>query len=699
MQQITFAPGKTVLVTGKEYLVTGISDDNVVHLLSRDKIDKKVDLETLHDWYLTGNLRAANQDKSLSKRKNKEETKKVQRNEFHSEEAKERGLVVKAFVDAVNQSDVRLDDKDPTFRQVVDELAEKHGIAPPSARTIYRWKSQSHFTTGMDGFIPRWSRRGGRGVCRLDSQVQELMEEIMTNEYMTSSQKTLGECYDLFSSKIRQLNLMRPQTAQFQIPAKNTFERWIKNSGQAYEIYATRNSKRAADDKYRSSMRNSENWQFMQCVEVDHTPLDIMVTDEDNETVLGRPRLTLMIEWKTRCCIGFTIGFEGTSTQTVLECVKVAVSHKGEVCRKYPSIQNDWPCWGMPQYLKLDNGSEFHSLAFRMSMEEMGIGLIYCPRKKAWFKGRVERALKRFNHELIATLPGATFTQLYNRTTGNDPSKYAVIDVKRLKEIIHTWVIDDYHQTYQKRIKSTPHQAWKRLFDLTLVPLPGDLDLLEILCTDLKVHTLQHYGIELLEERSFNNSELRELARRKQFDKTIKVKVRYNPQKLDRIWVYDEDQMVWIEVKNANPETRDLSAFQLSMINKLRNAAYKESKSKPSIAAVKGQVRDIVRPLLQSKKQRERRRAHKILGLSAPTSLSLQSLEDQVQDDSVMNLNTVPTSPVVKQKTKGIERAVKANPEPAVDAVKKIAIDAIYEGDIEIFTIEPLKAERGRHVW
>lgn len=131
MQQITFAPGKTVLVTGKEYLVTGISDDNVVHLLSRDNIDKKVDLETLHDWYLTGNLRAANQDKSLSKRKNKEETKKVQRNEFHSEEAKERGLVVKAFVDAVNQSDVRLDDKDPTFRQVVDELAEKHGIAPP----------------------------------------------------------------------------------------------------------------------------------------------------------------------------------------------------------------------------------------------------------------------------------------------------------------------------------------------------------------------------------------------------------------------------------------------------------------------------------------------------------------------------------------------------------------------------------------
>lgn len=699
MQQITFAPGKTVLVTGKEYLVTGISDDNVVHLLSRDNIDKKVDLETLHDWYLTGNLRAANQDKSLSKRKNKEETKKVQRNEFHSEEAKERGLVVKAFVDAVNQSDVRLDDKDPTFRQVVDELAEKHGIAPPSARTIYRWKSQSHFTTGMDGFIPRWSRRGGRGVCRLDSQVQELMEEIMTNEYMTSSQKTLGECYDLFSSKIRQLNLMRPQTAQFQIPAKNTFERWIKNSGQAYEIYATRNSKRAADDKYRSSMRNSENWQFMQCVEVDHTPLDIMVTDEDNETVLGRPRLTLMIEWKTRCCIGFTIGFEGTSTQTVLECVKVAVSHKGEVCRKYPSIQNDWPCWGMPQYLKLDNGSEFHSLAFRMSMEEMGIGLIYCPRKKAWFKGRVERALKRFNHELIATLPGATFTQLYNRTTGNDPSKYAVIDVKRLKEIIHTWVIDDYHQTYQKRIKSTPHQAWKRFFDMTLVPLPGDLDLLEILCTDLKVHTLQPYGIELLEERSFNNSELRELARRKQFEKTIKVKIRYNPQKLDRIWVYDEDRMVWIEVKNANPETRDLSAFQLSMINKLKNAEYKESKSRPSTAAVKGQIREIVRPLLQSKKQRERRRAHKILGLSAPTSLSLQNLEDQVQDDSVTNLDTVRTSPVVRKKTKGVERAVKANPEPAVDAVKKIAIDAIYEGDIEIFPIEPLKAERGRHVW
>jgi putative transposase len=215
------------------------------------------------------------------------------------------------------------------------------------------------------------------------------------------------------------------------VPARNTFERWIKTNSHAYEVYATRNSKRAADQKFITSMKNIEAWGFMQCVEVDHTPLDVMVTDEDQQTVLGRPRLTLMIEWKTRCCIGFTIGFEGTSTQTVLECVKVAVNHKGGFKKKYPSVKNEWECWGMPLYLKLDNGSEFHSTTFRISMAELGINLIYCPRKEAWFKGRVERAIKKINHELIATLPGATFTQHYNRLTGNDPSKYAVIEKSR----------------------------------------------------------------------------------------------------------------------------------------------------------------------------------------------------------------------------------------------------------------------------
>ncbi len=701
MERITFAPGRKVLVIGKEFTVTGISDNNEIHLRSKDGIERKVDLETLHDWYQSGNLKAADQIPSKRDRNSSEKIKTIRRNEFYSEKAKEQGLIVKAIVDATEEHGSKIDDKDPAFKRLIESLAKKFGIRAPSARTIYRWKSRAFIASGFEKFIPRWNCRGGKGVSRIHPEIQELMEKVVTNDYMTSFRKTIAACHALLRSKINELNELRPKTAQFNTPSRSTFERWIEANEHGYDIYATRNSKQAADQKYRTSTRNSENWEFMQCVEVDHTPLDVIVVDEENGTVLGRPRLTLMIEWKTRCCIGLTIGFEGTSTQVVLDCLKMAVKPKGEFRKKYPSLQNDWPCWGMPQYLKLDNGPEFHSLSFKVSLAELGINTIYCPRKKAWFKGRVERALKRINHELIATLPGATFTQLYNRVTGNDPSEYAVIDIKRLKEIVYTWVIDDYHQTYQKKIRATPHEAWNRLFDITKVALPGDLDLLEIMCTELKVRTLQHYGIEILTERTFNNSCLAEIRRRKQFDKTIRVKIRYNPQKLDRIWVYDEDEMNWIEVQNSNPETRDLSYFQLSMINQLRNAEHNESKGRLSIAAAKEKVKEIIKPLLASKRQRERRSALKMLGFEASLAEPSQSLLAKESKSSSVKASSrrEPLPRAADESKDDSATIIIAKPRSQELPIKRITVDAIYEGEFEIFPVERVTVRRGGYGW
>lgn len=700
MQQVSFAPGRRVLVTGKAYSVIGITDNSAVHLLSDDNIERKVDLETLFDWYQSGNLKPVKEGMADRARGIREAAKKISRNEFHSERAKEKGLVVKAFLQTIEKQGLRIEDKNVLFREAIDQLAIKLGVRAPRARTIYRWLSRAQFASeGFERYIPRWNGRGGKGKSRQHPEVLELMEEVMSNDYMSTSKRTIGACHELLAAKINSLNQMRPKSTQLNVPVRNTFERWVKTNSHAYEVYATRNSKRAADQKFITSMKNTEDWKFMQCVEVDHTPLDVMVTDEDQQTVLGRPRLTLMIEWKTRCCVGFTIGFEGTSTQTVLECVKVAVNHKCEFKNKYPSVKNEWECWGMPQYLKLDNGPEFHSSTFRISMAELGIDLIYCPRKEAWFKGRVERAIKTVNHELIATLPGATFTQFYNRLTGNDPSKYAVIDVKNLKEIIYTWIVDKYHQTYQKQIRSTPHDAWKRHFDLSVVALPGDADLVNIICTELQVKKLQHYGIEMLEERTFNNTELGELRRRKQFDKTINVKVRYNPQKFDRVWVYDEDKAHWIEVENSNQETRNLTHFQMSMLNKLRNEEYKKSKQQISILEARERIKEIVRPLLKSKKQRDLKRAHKILGFSSHGEISKRELLEEFEQkvESFKTKYVKQPMPKVEKKeqktTRDRESQIKSKP------VTQISIDAIYVGEIEVFPSESLNLRGVKNDW
>ncbi len=690
MQLITFAPGKKVLVSGKSYSVTGISDNDVVHLLSADSIERKANLETLHDWYQTGNLKPVKEDSSGNRRSKREDIKVIRRNENHSEKAKERGLVKKAYLKAVAENAVKIDDNDQNFKQVMSQVAAQYGGSVPCARSIYRWIKDIQFGSDESKFIPMWCLRGGKGKSRQHEEVQRLMEEVITNEYMTSAKKSINACHQILSARIDQLNQLRPASAQLKIPCRNTFERQIAKAYEGYEAYALRNSKSAADKKYRSSSRNTESWGFMQCVEVDHTPLDVMVIDKSSGLVLGRPRLTMMIEWKTRCCIGFTIGFEGTSTHTVLECVKAAVRHKGDIRERYPSIENEWPCWGMPQYLKLDNGSEFHSSTFRLSMAEMGIDLIYCPRKEAWFKGRVERLLKTVNHSLISTLPGATFTQLYNRVTGNDPSKYAVLDIETLREIIHIWVIDVYHQTYHSGIKSTPHKAWQRHFDLMKVALPGDPDMLEILSTELAVRTIQHYGIEMLETRTFNNVLLQELRDRKKFDKRINVKVRYNPQRLDRIWVYDEDECIWIEVKNSDPETSMLSTFQLSLVNQMRREEKKKTNGSFSLLRPIELIRQLIAPLMTSKKQRDQKKVMKAMGYENGSFAQLGTNKSSAAK-STKKLRDCMPSLAAKSKTS----ANKVDE----DVIEKVLVHAIYSGDIEVFPCEPIQRRGVQDGW
>lgn len=700
MQRITFEPGKKVIMSGKKYSVIGISNNEVVQLLSADGIEKKVNLETIHDWYRTGNLKAAREEKLSKKDREEEKIRTVIRNENHSEEAKSKGQVIKTFLKAIEENQVKIKTEDSAFQSVVKEVAERFGVCVPSARTIYRWKNCKYLDCiGDERFIPRWNSRGGGRKSRMEKEVQEMMQEVTINEYMTSSKRTIKECHLILLRKIVSANSFRPKDSLLKGPTRNTFEKWIRDNYEGYELESTRNSKAAADNKYRHSGRNSESWEFMQCVEVDHTPLDVMLVDEAQGLVMGRARLTLMIEWKTRCCVGFTIGYEGTSTQTVLDCVQVAVSQKGYVKELYPNIENEWPCWGMPSFIKMDNAPEFHSKTFLRSMEEMGISLIFCPRGKAWFKGRVERAIGRLNKQLMNILPGATLTQLYNRTTGNDPSKYAVIDIERLREIVHIWVIDDYHQTYVKDIKSTPGEAWIKNFALEKVALPGDQDLVEILCTELDERTLQHYGIEMIEQRSFNNNLLYELRKRKQFDKTIKVKVRYKMSKLDRIWVYDEDRATWIMVENSNPETRELNCFQIQLINQMRREEEIKTNTLPSIAETKEKIQNLVTDMMKSKKQTERKRAYKIMGFSnQPISIERNGLSPKKEVKKTRRIDENKLTEYKYSEKTPIREHVELK-ENKVNPEKKEKTDKVYEGEMEIYTCEVVSLRGVRRGW
>ena len=72
-------------------------------------------------------------------------------------------------------------------------------------------------------------------------------------------------------------------------------------------------------------------------VQIDHTPVDVIVVDELHRLPIGRPWLTLAIDVATRVVVGFFVSLEAPSSTSVALCLTQAVLRQTPVLRWLPS--------------------------------------------------------------------------------------------------------------------------------------------------------------------------------------------------------------------------------------------------------------------------------------------------------------------------------------------------------------------------
>ena len=63
-------------------------------------------------------------------------------------------------------------------------------------------------------------------------------------------------------------------------------------------------------------------------VQIDHTPIDLIVVDESAREPVGRPYLTLAIDVFSRCVVGMVVTLEAPSATSVGLCLAHAVTDK-----------------------------------------------------------------------------------------------------------------------------------------------------------------------------------------------------------------------------------------------------------------------------------------------------------------------------------------------------------------------------------
>jgi putative transposase len=294
--------------------------------------------------------------------------------------------------------------------------------------------------------------------------------------------------------------------------------------------------------------------QALEQVQIDHTPVDLIVVDEINRKPLGRPWLSLVIDNASRMVCGFFLSMIPPSSIAVALALAHCVAPK-DLWLADRELSFEWPVSGLPDLVYMDNAKEFHAEALRSAAQEHGIDLEFRPRGLPHFGGHIERLIGTMMGA-VHLIPGTTFSNVAER--GDYSSvKNAVMTLPELERWFALQV-HVYHSTIHSNLKMTPLTAWKQAVAAREAPIRqmSNADqhtfFLDLLPGERR--RIRRDGIRLFNIHYWSNV-LSPLAGRV----SAPVLVKFDPRDLSTIHYQDEQGNYW-----AIPY-RDLGAPPISL--------------------------------------------------------------------------------------------------------------------------------------
>jgi len=466
-----------------------------------------------------------------------------------------------------------------------------------SARSVYRWMG-NYTQSGNDlrALIPNTGKRGGKGKSRLESEVNAVIESVIEDKYYVREAVTVDDILVEIAVRIEEENRFRPSNEKLKVPARATVARRIDALDPRNRL-AARHGKRAAKREFSQYGNMGYPQVPLERVEIDHTLIDLIVIDDQDNLPLGRLTLTYSLDTATRYPLGYYMGFEPPSYLTVMECLHHAIRPKVSTRKKYDT-ENEWIAYGIPSTLVIDNGKEFIGQDLQDACLLLGIVLQQTPVKTPRFKAGIERLFGSLNTMLFHTLPGTTFSNPQKRGD-YDSIERACVYLSDVDKIMNIFVVDIYAQRFHRGIEGIPAQRWEMAMQSGFAPrVPPSAEELSILLGRVTHRVVQHYGIQFCSLR-YNSPELALLRTRL---KGEKAKVKYHPADLSHLYVYDPFDNRYIEVSALDQEyTQNLSLWKHRIIRRAARDEY----SSVDLAAL-GRAKRRIQEIVEAGKSRKR---------------------------------------------------------------------------------------------
>lgn len=350
-------------------------------------------------------------------------------------------------------------------RAMVEQRAAEFGN---NAVTLYRWIDRYEATKSLTSLAPAYDGRGGKGKGRLDPAVEAILSEVIEKQYLTNQKKSIDEVYELASQMCRRAGLP--------LPAKNTFKNRVKKLSQKTAA-GVREGEKAAQ-RFEPIKGNFPGALYpLATVQIDHTPLDVMVVDELYRKPIGRPWLTLAIDVNSRMVFGFFISLDRPSFFSVGQTLLMGILPKDSFLKEH-DIAVPWEIQGLPKIIHADNAGEFNAEDFLLFCKENNLEINWRPLKRPQYGGHIERLAGTLNKKIHA-LPGTTFSNTKERGEYDSEGK-ACFTITELERWFAVLVLEIYHNERHSALGMSPRQQYEiGVFGDETTPGSGLPDIIE----------------------------------------------------------------------------------------------------------------------------------------------------------------------------------------------------------------------------